>query len=385
VAAVAVAATFEVVQGHASLPRLEKLILPLFAGVLSVGIVAGLFEALTDRDWSLQGWEWLDVFAIALLLVGTARWILVLVATRLVPKRERTRPRQHTESPRPTIDTPSPRTSEADSVRSENRRLHEEIEVQREQLKAFKRSRWWRMHPGVLTRKLWSGLPSLRRSARGSAPTARVEANPDAGHSVARRFQEEVVDPGAFTVNWFMPSIPVWEPFVHELEGEAANVLEIGSFEGLSACYFLWRLPDAQVTCVDTFGGNPEHDTFGYSVSNLEQVFDRNVALVDAGRVRKLIGESRRVLPDLTAQPVRFDLVFVDGSHEGLDVLVDASLSWQLLAPNGLLIFDDYEWAMRGQDPLLRPGPAIDAFIHMVEDHCDVLVRETQVILRRPN
>jgi predicted O-methyltransferase YrrM len=372
------------VQDHASLLRRQKdLIVTLLAGVLSVGIIAGLFEALTDRDWSLQGREWLDVFAIACVLVLIASWILFFAVSRLAPELERTRPRPQMVASEPASNISFPGTPDVDSVRSENRRLHEEVELLRDQLKAFQRSRWWRLHPRMLSRKLSSALPPVGRSALSAAPNARVEASSDAGRAVAYRFRQDVVDQGAFTGTWFMPSIPVWEPIIKELEGKAANILEIGSFEGLSACYFLWRLPDARVTCVDTFEGNPEHDLFGYSVSNLEEVFDRNVALVDVGRIRKLIGESRRILPDLAAEPGRFDLVFVDGSHEGLDVLVDASISWQLLHPGGLLIFDDYEWAMRGQDPLLRPGPAIDAFLHLVEPHCIVLVRETQVILRR--
>lgn len=39
-----------------------------------------------------------------------------------------------------------------------------------------------------------------------------------------------------------------------------------------------------------------------------------------------------------------FDLVYIDGSHMRVDVLVDAVLAWPLLQPGGLMVFDDYEW-----------------------------------------
>jgi predicted O-methyltransferase YrrM len=210
-----------------------------------------------------------------------------------------------------------------------------------------------------------------------------VEQHGDASDPLSARFDAEVVQRGAFTVKWFMPNIRKWEPLLRELDGKPSSILEIGSFEGLSACYFLWRLPLAHVTCIDTFEGSPEDFAYGHSVPNLEEVFDRNVALVDAVRVKKLTGTSGRRLVELAEEGSRFELVYVDGSHHGLDVLVDASLSWRLLRPGGVLIFDDYEWAMLGDDSLLRPGPAIDAFLDLVRDHTRVLLRKGQVIVRR--
>ncbi len=158
-------------------------------------------------------------------------------------------------------------------------------------------------------------------------------------------------------------------------------MLEIGSFEGLSTCYFLWRLADLEVTCVDTFEGSAGLPSGGRD--GLEGVFDRNIELVDASRVRKLRGDSRRILLDLAEEQSVFDLVYVDGSHRGLDVLVDAALSWPLLAAGGVVVFDDYRWSMLGDDPLLRPGPAIDAFVGLVSVHGEVILHERQVALRK--
>ena len=115
----------------------------------------------------------------------------------------------------------------------------------------------------------------------------------------------------------------------------------------------------------------------------LEDAFDRNVALVDSSRVRKLRGDSRQVLLELADEQARFDLVYVDGSHRGLDVLVDAALSWPLLEVGGVVVFDDYRWTLLGDDPLLRPGPAIDAFVGLVSAHGEVISHDRQVALRK--
>jgi methyltransferase family protein len=197
----------------------------------------------------------------------------------------------------------------------------------------------------------------------------------------AHRFQEQVAVRGDFTQDWFTTHIDSLEPLLVPLEERAARILEIGSFEGLSTCYFLWRLPDSRVTCIDTFEGSEGLPSGARP--GLEDAFDRNVALVDDSRVRKLVGDSRRLLLDLAGEAAEFEFAYVDGSHRGLDVLVDAALSWPLLEPGGVVVFDDYRWVMLGDDPLLRPGPAIDAFVELVGPHGEVLFRERQVALRK--
>jgi len=89
------------------------------------------------------------------------------------------------------------------------------------------------------------------------------------------------------------------------------------------------------------------------------------------------------VLPRLATDGERFDLIYLDGSHFGLDVLVDAAVSWQLLENGGFLVFDDYLWAELGDDPLLRPRPAIDAFLAFVEGKYELLFAHEQVAVRK--
>ena len=117
--------------------------------------------------------------------------------------------------------------------------------------------------------------------------------------------------------------------------------------------------------------------------ADLERIFEENVALVDASRVRKLVGPSSVVLPPLAAAGERFDLIYLDGSHFGLDVLLDAAVSWQLLENEGYLVFDDYLWAELGDDPLLRPRHAIDAFLAFVEGKYELLFAHEQVAVRK--
>jgi predicted O-methyltransferase YrrM len=193
-----------------------------------------------------------------------------------------------------------------------------------------------------------------------------------------------VVVRGSFRTDMFTHHIETWEPFLRTLEQREARILEIGSFEGMSACYFLWRLPKARITCVDSFAGHSGVGAVGEDLTRLEETFDRNLSIVDGNRVRKLVGDSGRVLCDLIDEGQRFDVVYVDGSHLALDVLVDAALSWHVLEPGGLMIFDDYGWwEFLGPGRLVRPAPAIDAFLDLVRDDCEVVAKGDQVLIRK--
>lgn len=274
--------------------------------------------------------------------------------------------------------------AESDIVAAENRRLLRDVKELRARVEALETSRWWRLHPRFLSQRLAALVHSPEPTTQPfvAAPEHEPPGAPDEALTV--RFREEVAARGRFRVDMVSGNFALWEPFLEDLEGKRARILEIGSFEGMSACYFLWRLRDAHVTCIDTFAGGASFAALEADVSGLEAAFDHNVALVDAERVRKLVGESGAHLLALLQEDERFDLVFVDGSDVALDVLVDAALSWQLLAPGGYLIFDNYGWrSPLGEDPLFHPAPAVDAFLDLVRNHSQVLFKGNEVILRR--
>ena len=267
-----------------------------------------------------------------------------------------------------------------DTLVAENQRLQRDLRDLRSRLDALERSRWLRMNPRRLlrfpTRKDPAAAPAV-------AETKPQRANSDKQKSeLVERFQRDVLDRGDFTEDWFVRHAARWEQIFAELEGHAARVLEIGSYEGMSATFFLWRLPDSLLICVDTFEGGLENRP-AEDLSELERKFDTNVAMIDKSRVTKRVGDSKRILADLVAENTTFDLIYVDGSHLGLDVLADAALSWQLLRPGGFLVFDDCRWAELGDDPLLRPGVAIEAFRTLIAGKYDVVLDGHQLGLRK--
>lgn len=184
-----------------------------------------------------------------------------------------------------------------------------------------------------------------------------------------------------FTEDWFSRHIPVWQRILAALK--PSKILEIGSFEGRSACFLIEQCPTlvegpVSITCVDNWQGGIEHKAGGSVeavMTEVERRFDHNTGLA-LGRtsrpvfLRKEKQDSRDALAGLLAsgQMESFDLIYIDGSHEATDVLTDAVMAFPLLRVGGTLIFDDYVWSDQSpqiREPSRMPKPAIDAFVNI--------------------
>jgi len=179
-----------------------------------------------------------------------------------------------------------------------------------------------------------------------------------------------------FSDDWFSRNIQVWDLLIER--GKPLKILEIGSYEGRSACYLIntcTAYGALELVCVDTWRGGVDHDAT--LMAEVERRFDRNIALAKARapgkvEVRKIKAASNVALAALIHSDGRetFDLIYIDGSHTAPDVLTDAVLAFELLRVQGLMIFDDYLWSMEPpgqQDPLNMPKPAIDAFVNIFQ------------------
>ena len=60
---------------------------------------------------------------------------------------------------------------------------------------------------------------------------------------------------GEFSTDWATSHFSVWRRVLAPLRGRGAQVLEIGSWEGRSAIFFLNYLRDCKIVCIDTFAG----------------------------------------------------------------------------------------------------------------------------------
>ena len=84
-----------------------------------------------------------------------------------------------------------------------------------------------------------------------------------------------------FTTDWTSGNFTTWRRALSPLRNEPLRILEIGSWEGRSAVFFLNFFPRATIVCIDTFGGTPEedyvYDGLREQIRGVEDQFDRNL------------------------------------------------------------------------------------------------------------
>jgi tetratricopeptide (TPR) repeat protein len=172
-----------------------------------------------------------------------------------------------------------------------------------------------------------------------------------------------------FTHDWFSHNILIWATHLKPFVDRPLQALEIGSFEGMSACWLLDNVlthPLSSLTCIDQY---------------FQEAFEYNVAQTGASeRLTQLTGDSHALLATLA--PETYDIVYIDGCHLASHVQTDAQLAWRLVKAGGVIIFDDYEWTdanYPGQDTRL----GIDAFISSVENQVAIIHQNYQIIIQK--
>lgn len=163
--------------------------------------------------------------------------------------------------------------------------------------------------------------------------------------------------------------------------------LEIGCFKGGTT---VWLLENglSRVDVIDPFTGNPEHKLFKEAfpespldLSTLKKEFAENTRTYGK-RVSINEGRSADVLPKLVVCGASYDFIYVDGSHDSRDVILDAVIGFKLLKPGGVMVFDDYEWNFYDEG-YRNPGMAIDFLLGAFAGEMRVLERCYQVSIQK--
>ena len=127
-----------------------------------------------------------------------------------------------------------------------------------------------------------------------------------------------------FSRNYFKHNPAIWFEIFNKnfLLNKKVNVLEIGTFEGMSFLYFQKYLQLENIYCVDlieneNFKFNKEKfDNYKFFKTSSDVFFQKKIDII-------------------------FDIIYVDGSHYVIDVYNDLINSNKYLKENGILIIDD--------------------------------------------
>ncbi len=185
-----------------------------------------------------------------------------------------------------------------------------------------------------------------------------------------------------YSRSWFSPSnFKVLNSFKHQ---ENLMFLEIGSFEGCSANYFVDYFlsgSNSKITCIDPWIKYSESTVAKLdewdNVIN-ESTYDIFVRNTKANSDKIIIkrGLSKDILPTLQQE---YDFIYIDGDHSEKAVWIDATLSFAILKVGGTMIFDDYEWNVGDKSP----KDAVDRFLKEYSDKIKVLFINEQVGIQK--
>ncbi|HEY1780049.1 MAG TPA: class I SAM-dependent methyltransferase [Roseiarcus sp.] len=180
-----------------------------------------------------------------------------------------------------------------------------------------------------------------------------------------------------FSEDWTSDHFGIWAQVFDEHGKYFKEALEIGSFEGRSAIFFLEYLPQLHIICVDLFEYTSEY----FARAKPWVKFDNNLSKY-AGRYEKIASLSANALAEFASKGRKFDFIYIDGSHTRDNVFIDALLSWKLLNVNGVLIFDDYFWGWHFKRSE-RPKEAIEYFVYSHLDELKILHKGAQFIIKK--
>ncbi|HUD11740.1 MAG TPA: class I SAM-dependent methyltransferase [Candidatus Saccharimonadia bacterium] len=143
--------------------------------------------------------------------------------------------------------------------------------------------------------------------------------------------------------------------YLASLAEKSLCIAEIGSWQGRSTSALAQHTPGI-VVAVDTFQGSVEHHAMlqGKPTSGLWFAFQQNTSRYD--NIWPLHANSLAASRIISRGPMRFDLIFIDASHDYDSVLADIQAWLPLLVPGGVMCGHDYmRWGVKNAVRQLVP------------------------------
>jgi len=179
--------------------------------------------------------------------------------------------------------------------------------------------------------------------------------------------------------DWFTHKVPLIMNYFNNInKNNIVNILEVGSWEGRSTCFFLNYFKNSKLTCVDTWEGSSENfDNKTADLNSVEENFDKNI-FEFKNRVMK---NKMRSEAFFQKNQNKFDFIYIDGSHYFDDVLNDAKEAFKILKKNSYMLFDDYDWFFykNGKNPI----NAINLFLKSNKKQIEIIYVSSQVLIKK--
>jgi len=190
-----------------------------------------------------------------------------------------------------------------------------------------------------------------------------------------RKIHQDYLSTKKTTTDYFSINAYYWHQIINNNYTDF-SYLEIGSWEGNSALFILNNFKTKKVMCVDVWEDSNfseiQLNNFNNFKSNMNEFKDRFSSF--QGTSDKFFLKNKD----------KFDLIYIDGAHEAMQVYKDINNAWDALSVNGIIICDDYFYL----DPtnIMENVPAVSINKFMSENQNKykiICVNNTQIFIKK--
>ena len=196
-----------------------------------------------------------------------------------------------------------------------------------------------------------------------------------------KKIFEQKLDHKNFSQKWFLNNFEIFTFFLPKDKSLKFDYLEVGCYEGLSSFYVLSEYKSVNAFFLDIWDmPNPNSKTLSHNFGLIEKAFDQNLSGFD---FKKMKNDSVISMRKLLKENVHFDFIYIDGSHNGEDILSDAIEAFKILKVNGLMFFDDF--LQHDDNRILQSYVGIDKFLSLYSDYLKIEYFQNNLVVRKKN
>ena len=182
-----------------------------------------------------------------------------------------------------------------------------------------------------------------------------------------------------FSQKWFLNNFEIFTFFLPKDKSLKFDYLEVGCYEGLSSFYVLSEYKFVNAFFLDIWDmPNPNSKTLSPNFDLIEKAFDQNLS---GFNFKKIKNDSVISMRKLLKENVHFDFIYIDGSHNGDDILSDAIEAFKILKVNGLMFFDDF--LQHDDNRILQSYVGIDKFLSLYSDYLKIEYFQNNLVVRK--
>ena len=182
-----------------------------------------------------------------------------------------------------------------------------------------------------------------------------------------------------FSNKWFLNNFDIFNFFLPKEKNSKFDYLEVGCFEGLSSFFVLSEYKAVNAILLDIWDmPNPNSKTLSHNFNSIEKAFDDNLSGLNFTKIKD---DSVVTMRKLFKQNKSFDFIYIDGSHNGEDILSDAIEAFKILKKEGLIFFDDF--LQHDKNRALQSYEGIEKFLTLYSSYLKIEYFQNNLVVRK--